>query len=193
MATGWHLSGDYFENCNCDVVCPCLVSTNAPLTSNPTQGVCDVALFFHIDSGNYGDVQLNGLNVALIAHTPGPFGAGNWTTAAYRRTRRRQTNGSAGRHLHWRRRRSNGGICAVNRQQSRSQEGTDQIPDRRQEAVGGNPQYFENGGRAAADHARERGDVGVNRPSGQSGQTCARHGDARQYVQRPRHALGQFR
>ncbi len=22
----WHLSGDYFENCSCSIVCPCLVS-----------------------------------------------------------------------------------------------------------------------------------------------------------------------
>jgi hypothetical protein len=22
--TRWQLAGDYFENCNCDVVCPCL-------------------------------------------------------------------------------------------------------------------------------------------------------------------------
>ena len=22
----WQISGDYFENCSCDVVCPCLVS-----------------------------------------------------------------------------------------------------------------------------------------------------------------------
>ena len=29
----WHFSGDYFENCNCSVVCPCVVSTTAPLTS----------------------------------------------------------------------------------------------------------------------------------------------------------------
>jgi hypothetical protein len=83
MGTEWKISGDYFENCNCDVVCPCLVSTNAPLTSNPTQGVCDVALVFHIDNGNYGSVRLDGLNVAMIAHTPGPFGNGNWTAAAY--------------------------------------------------------------------------------------------------------------
>ena len=25
MATQWRLTGDYFENCNCDVACPCLV------------------------------------------------------------------------------------------------------------------------------------------------------------------------
>jgi len=81
--TKWHLSGDYFENCNCDVVCPCLVSPAAPLTSKPTQGQCDVALAFHIDTGRYGDVSLDGLNVAVIAHTPGPMAEGNWTLAAY--------------------------------------------------------------------------------------------------------------
>jgi len=79
----WQLSGDYFESCNCSVVCPCLVSTAAPLTSKPTQGVCDVALIFHIDNGNYGSVRLDGLNVAMIAHTPGPMANGNWTAAAY--------------------------------------------------------------------------------------------------------------
>jgi hypothetical protein len=59
--TKWRLSGDYFENCNCDVVCPCLVSSAAPLTARPSQGVCDVALVFHIDKGNYGQVSLDGL------------------------------------------------------------------------------------------------------------------------------------
>ena len=81
--TKWQLSGDYFENCNCNVVCPCLVSTGAPLTARPSQGVCDVALVFHIDKGNYGKVSLDGLNIAVIAHTPGPMGEGNWTLAAY--------------------------------------------------------------------------------------------------------------
>jgi hypothetical protein len=79
----WQLSGDYFENCNCDVVCPCLASTAAPLTSPPSRGVCDVALVFHIDKGRYGDLSLDGLNVALVAHAPGPMAVGNWTLAAY--------------------------------------------------------------------------------------------------------------
>ena len=56
----WRLSGDYFENCSCEVVCPCLVSKNAPLTSRPTNGVCDVALIFHIDSGRYDGIALDG-------------------------------------------------------------------------------------------------------------------------------------
>src|SRR5579872_6885146 len=69
----WRLSGDYFENCNCDVVCPCLVSPATPMTARPTQGVCDVALFFHIDQGRYDQTSLDGLNVAVVAHTPGPM------------------------------------------------------------------------------------------------------------------------
>ncbi|TPI32292.1 DUF1326 domain-containing protein [Mesorhizobium sp. B3-1-9] len=83
MAVSWQLSGSYFENCSCDVVCPCLLSTQAQLTSKPTKGVCDVALVFHIDKGSFGDVRLDGLNVAMVAHTPGPMADGNWTAAAY--------------------------------------------------------------------------------------------------------------
>ena len=79
----WELSGDYFENCNCAVVCPCLVSPAAPLTGRPTEGVCDVALVFHIAAGRYGDVPLDGLNIVVVAHTPGAMGAGNWTAGAY--------------------------------------------------------------------------------------------------------------
>jgi hypothetical protein len=79
----WQLSGDYFENCNCDVVCPCLVSTGAPMASRPTQGACDVALIVHIDKGRFGSVTLDGLNAAVAVHTPGPMGEGNWMVAAY--------------------------------------------------------------------------------------------------------------
>jgi hypothetical protein len=83
MAVQWNLSGDYFENCNCNVVCPCFVSKAAPLTSRPTEGECNVALIFHIESGDYDGTALNGLNVALAVHTPGPMGEGNWSVAAY--------------------------------------------------------------------------------------------------------------
>ena len=83
MPAQWQVSGEYFENCNCDVVCPCLVSTGAPLTARPTQGQCDVLLAFHIDKGNYGEVPLDGLNVALAVHAPGPMADGNLSAAAY--------------------------------------------------------------------------------------------------------------
>ena len=83
MAAQWQLSGEYFENCNCNVVCPCLVSTTAPLTARPSQGDCAVVLAFHIDKGRYGGVALDGLNVALAVHSPGPMADGNLAVAAY--------------------------------------------------------------------------------------------------------------
>jgi len=79
----WQITGDYFENCNCDVVCPCLISPNAPMTSQPTAGACEVAFGFHIDRGGYDATPLDGLNVAMIARTPGPMAHGNWSVALY--------------------------------------------------------------------------------------------------------------
>jgi hypothetical protein len=81
--TKWSLSGDYFENCNCGVVCPCVVSPAAPLTSRPTEGDCHAAFLYHINQGTYGDVKLDGLNAAVCVSSQGPMGTGNWTSAAY--------------------------------------------------------------------------------------------------------------
>ncbi len=81
--TRWHIVGDYFENCNCDVVCPCTFSPNQPLTSKPTAGFCEGGFGFHIDHGSYGDVTLDGLNVAMIGRAPGPMAQGNWSMAVY--------------------------------------------------------------------------------------------------------------
>ncbi len=81
MATeNWHLKGEYFENCNCEVLCPCVVP--GPPTE-PTVGHCDVAFAFHIHEGSFGELSLNGLNVVVVAYTPGKMGDGNWTTAVY--------------------------------------------------------------------------------------------------------------
>lgn len=82
-APAWSLRGEYFENCNCVVTCPCLFSPAPPLTSQPTEGACEVAFAFHLDQGNFGDVSLDGLNAVLIARTPGPMIEGNWAVALY--------------------------------------------------------------------------------------------------------------
>ena len=72
----WKISGDYFEACSCDSVCPCPTSG---LAARPTQGFCDAGLVFHIERGTHGSTSLDGLNFAVLLHTPGPMGAGNWT------------------------------------------------------------------------------------------------------------------
>jgi hypothetical protein len=72
----WKISGDYFEACSCDSVCPCPTSG---LAARPTQGSCDAGLVFHVERGTHGSIKLDGLSFAVLLHTPGAMIAGNWT------------------------------------------------------------------------------------------------------------------
>jgi hypothetical protein len=76
----WRLEGEYFESCNCTVLCPCLLSH---LAATPTDGHCDVVLAVHINQGQYGAVDLAGLNAVQALSTPGPMGKGNGVLAVY--------------------------------------------------------------------------------------------------------------
>ena len=76
----WHLKGDYFENCNCEVLCPCIIGGGPAV---PTEGHCDVGFAFHIEDGDLNGVSLNDLSFVVIAYTPGIMGKGNWSTAVY--------------------------------------------------------------------------------------------------------------
>ncbi|MCY4387249.1 MAG: DUF1326 domain-containing protein [Desulfurellaceae bacterium] len=79
MAEKWKIEGDYFESCNCDTVCACLIQ------NPPPRGRCDAALAFHVNQGSYGQTGLGGLNAVLVVSFPGPgkMGDGNWTAALY--------------------------------------------------------------------------------------------------------------
>jgi hypothetical protein len=72
---GWRLSGTYFENCNCDVACPCAVSG---FTVPGDHERCIVLLAFHVDSGEIDDVDVSGLSYAVLADAPGAMAEGNW-------------------------------------------------------------------------------------------------------------------
>ena len=76
----WSLKGDYFENCNCEILCPCIVGGGPAV---PTEGHCDVAFAFHIDEGEYQGVALDDLNFVVVAYTPGIMGDGDWILANY--------------------------------------------------------------------------------------------------------------
>ncbi len=76
----WKIQGEYFESCNCEVLCPCLLSG---ATAQPTEGHCDVVLAFRIDKGNYGAIDISGLNAAQALITPGPMAQGGGTLAVY--------------------------------------------------------------------------------------------------------------
>ncbi|MSQ12534.1 MAG: DUF1326 domain-containing protein [Dehalococcoidia bacterium] len=79
-AQRWRMRGEYFENCNCDVICPCL---HSGLQATPTQQHCDVILAFNIQEGSYGTVSLSGLSFIMALQTPGPMGKGNGRLAIY--------------------------------------------------------------------------------------------------------------
>ncbi|HGH4624789.1 TPA: DUF1326 domain-containing protein [Enterobacter hormaechei] len=73
----WIIQGSYFETCNCETACPCI------FLSPPTEGDCTVLVAWHIDKGHFGDIRLDGLNVALAVHSPGNMIDGKWKAAAY--------------------------------------------------------------------------------------------------------------
>lgn len=74
-APSWHLTGEYFETCSCDYVCPC-VPTN--LTAKPTNGDCNFAMVFQIEKGKSDGVALDGLSFAVVGNSPDAMGKGSW-------------------------------------------------------------------------------------------------------------------
>lgn len=71
----WQVTGEYFETCSCDYVCPCILTN---LAAKPTKETCTFAMAFQIDRGRFGTVALDGLGFAVIGFTPGVMGDGNW-------------------------------------------------------------------------------------------------------------------
>ena len=61
----WHVSGSYFEACNCDAICPCRRLGGQKLGAGSTYGVCDFALSWRITEGRSGQTALSGLSVVL--------------------------------------------------------------------------------------------------------------------------------
>ena len=56
----WRVQGDWFDTCKCSIPCPCTFA------QPPTTGDCEGILSWHIRTGNYGDVRLDGLNVMAL-------------------------------------------------------------------------------------------------------------------------------
>jgi hypothetical protein len=70
----WSIEGRYFENCSCEVVCPCTAS----LELGADYDSCRVALVFHIDSGEVDGVDVSGLTVVPVADAPKFMHEGGW-------------------------------------------------------------------------------------------------------------------
>ena len=76
----WHLEGTYIENCNCDVVCPCVASGfSAPADYDR----CIVVLAWHIDSGEVDGTDVSDRSVVLVLDTPRQMSEGNWRVGMF--------------------------------------------------------------------------------------------------------------
>jgi len=70
----WSIEGRYFENCTCEVVCPCTAS----LALGADNDYCRAALVFHVDRGEVDGTDVSGLTLAAVADTPKFMHEGNW-------------------------------------------------------------------------------------------------------------------
>ncbi|HTX31287.1 MAG TPA: DUF1326 domain-containing protein [Solirubrobacteraceae bacterium] len=70
----WSIEGDYFENCSCEVVCPCTAS----LALGADNDYCRVVLCFRVDSGEVDGTDVSGLGVAMVAESGRYMHEGNW-------------------------------------------------------------------------------------------------------------------
>jgi len=71
----WKLEGTYFENCNCDWVCPCTVTSFAALSTGDR---CTVILNYHIGRGEVDGVEMSGRSVSIVADSPKRMLDGGW-------------------------------------------------------------------------------------------------------------------
>jgi hypothetical protein len=65
MAEQWRIVGDFVDFCKCSVPCPCTFG------QPPTEGDCEGIIGYRVREGNYGDVDLSGLNLVGIARFEG--------------------------------------------------------------------------------------------------------------------------
>jgi hypothetical protein len=72
----WQVSGQYYETCSCDFVCPCIPGQ---MVVKPSKGSCTFAMAFQIDRGSFGTVPLDGLGFIVLGVTPDAMAKGNWS------------------------------------------------------------------------------------------------------------------
>lgn len=71
----WRLDGTYFENCNCDMVCPC---TTSGLTRPADQERCRIVFAFHVERGEVDGLDVGDRSVVVVVDAPQMMTEGNW-------------------------------------------------------------------------------------------------------------------
>ena len=79
MTTDWWARGLLFENCSCQLVCPAHVSFKQRCENDRCIGHWAV----HISKGQFDDVALSDLNVAVVFESPIKMDSGDWIQRLY--------------------------------------------------------------------------------------------------------------
>jgi len=74
--SNWRITGDYFETCNCDYLCPCIYTN---MMAQPTLDVCIAAIAMRVNDGTFDGIDLSGVAFIICIMVDGPMANGNWT------------------------------------------------------------------------------------------------------------------
>jgi len=75
----WKITADYFENCNCDVICPCIATPD--LRADYER--CHAPMISRIVEGTFDGVRLDGLAFVILIDAPQVMSQGNWRVGYY--------------------------------------------------------------------------------------------------------------
>ena len=75
--TPWEIRGREFINCTCDYGCNC------QFNALPDKGHCHAVAGIAIDTGFFGDIRLDGLNISAIFKWPGAIHEGHGEAIAF--------------------------------------------------------------------------------------------------------------
>ena len=78
----WRVAGVYLESCNCDAICPCRM-IDGVVGGRSTYGICFGLLGWRVDDGHAGDLELDGLGVALASRYDDDEPGSPWTVVLY--------------------------------------------------------------------------------------------------------------
>jgi len=70
----WRIEGRYFENCSCDMPCPCTVTFDAGADLDR----CNALLVFDVERGEIDGVDVGGVTVAAVIDSPKVMTDGGW-------------------------------------------------------------------------------------------------------------------
>jgi hypothetical protein len=78
----WHVSGSYFEACNCDAICPCR-TVGDRRGGRSTHGICQFALSWFVKDGSADGVILNDRAVVMAGWYDDDEPTSPWRVSLY--------------------------------------------------------------------------------------------------------------